>query len=55
MNNEIDSYLASNQVESDLMIIERQLHRLTQEVRHVQTQMESLIALLKAYKGSQRR
>lgn len=51
----MNTYLESNQLENDLMILERQLARLTQDVRHINSQLENLIVAIKAAKGSQRR
>lgn len=48
------AYLDSRQLESDLEIIERQLARLTQEVRMVDTQLQTLIEVIKAARASRK-
>lgn len=46
------NYLESNQLEWDLEIIEKQLHRLTQEVRSTTAEMEKMIKLIQAARAS---
>lgn len=46
------NYLESNQLEWDLEILEKQLHRLTQEVRAATSEMEKMIKLIQAAKAS---
>lgn len=48
------NYINSRQLESDLEIIEKQLHRLTQEVRYVNSEMAKLIEAIKASRAPQR-
>jgi chaperonin cofactor prefoldin len=51
----MNNYINSRQLESDLEIIERQLHRLTQEVRMVNSELAQLVEAIKAARGSQKR
>ena len=50
----MENYLNSRQLESDLEIIEKQLHRLTQEVRYVNSELAKLVDVLKAARASQK-
>ena len=52
--NKINRYLESRQLEFDLEIIEKQLHRLTQEVRLVNSELAKLVEAIRAAKGPQK-